>query len=391
MIDQLPPGPLHTNAELEALVSLRGGLFWLEGDHQPWVRQLFHAVVNRFTRHVTHAKSELYKDKPREIEFGFLSSTGLNAFAYASPETEIKPFDFIGINVGVVFTLLDTFSRVLANPHTFPDVGSPQVEKENVPPIPFLSADIMTSGFDLLAPTCPIRSGFAIELTQVALDFLFFHESTHLRNGHLEFARRHLALTTWAEAVNNASQLSDKIIRQALEIDADAGAILLGLNHVYSLKDRFAASTQQLAPEIRTAMSAAYGSIKQTVRVLSYSSYFVFRLFDMPTWLPNTQPNYTHPFPPIRMFYIGVTLYEIFRTRSVYQYDAVEFCSHHAATVRDAEVDCGLIQGKRPDPQGILSVIESPQQAVYMATFKKTWGELRPILDKYKRGGALAE
>jgi hypothetical protein len=386
----IPPAPKYMNAELESILLKHGGLFHLAGDDNELTKQLFNTVVSIFTRHRDYAQLHLYTDKPRPIEFGFTCESSLNAFAYATPSGAPDEFDFIGINVGVIFTLMDVFLRMLSHPDIFPEVGTPDKESRSVHNLANLTTDIMRSGFTHRSgPNCPVRRIFAGELTKVALDFLFFHELTHLLNGHLEFCRENFLCNYWSEAFGQSTQNEHKMIRQTLELDADSGAVLLSLNAAYQMKDLFLSSTNTVPPDLHSAVRSAYGSAKSATRIVSFASYILFRIFDTPEWFWHLQPQQSHPLPPIRMFLIAPTLCEIFRQRPEYGYDPNSFISDNSEFMISAEVACGLIRGDQPDMRGIASVVRDGMYTQYINQFEAQWKKIRPILDKYKRGGNL--
>lgn len=360
-----------------------------DDEHDEGTKRHFQAIVNTFSQNVLFAKSELYKDKPRQLEFGFMCGSDLNAFAYASPPSNSLPFDFIGMNVGIIFTLLGIFGRILAHPQNFPDVGDSSKENPSPPTIAFLSTDVMQSGYVACAPKCRIRSGFASLLTQVALDFLFFHELTHLRNGHLEYVRASLRLNHWPEAMAHSSNESDFLTRQTLEMDADCGAVLLSLNKAFTLKANLASVPHSIQVETKEAMLAAFGSAKQATQTVQFAAYLLFRLFDTECiWFE--QSKKTHPPHAIRMTWIGATLYEIFNTRNAYKYCGEEFKIHGAQTVLSAEVACANLLGNQPDLRMLRSVVINSQHLEYLDKLKANWKSLRPVLELHKRGGNLA-
>lgn len=385
-----PSPPRNMNPELARILEEYDGLFWLEGEHVDSTHKLFETITARFTRHRNHAELNFYTEKPRAIDFGFLCQSGLNAFAYASPAASVPEFDFIGINVGVIFTLMDIFGRILAHPENFPSVGNSQLETNTSHNLPFLTTNVMRSGFLPITPQCPIRSVFAGELAQVALDFLFFHELTHLRNGHIELLRSRLSLAHLSEAFSTDRTADDIALRQALEIDADCGAVLHTLNVAFQHKDLLANPSKSLPKDVLNAMKFAYGSPKQATRTVNFAAYILFRIFDTTEWLSSQQSRVTHPLPPLRMFFIGPTLYEIFSKRPIYQYDPSEFVTDNSATIQDAERACGLIRGDSPDLRGIVSVIKDDQYLAYIEEFERTWASIRSELELFKRGGKLA-
>lgn len=392
MEEFLPPLPKHWNAELEAIVDRHDGLFWLEAeDRQGDYGKMMEVVVSRINNHANFSQSQLYSEKPRVLEWGFTNNSSFNAFAYSSKSSEIPEFDFIGINIGSFYTFLTIFLRILSHPGTFLDVGNPEKELKERSYIPYLTQDAIKSDFSMIFPICPIRGNFAVELSKIAMDFLFFHEVTHLRNGHIEFFREKLSIIGYLEASSDYTQ-SSNFIRQILEIDADCGSILHTLNYLYSLKDIYIDMKNNKKGNLSVIDDITYGSAYSIVRMLTFTLHVIFRLSNLDEWYSDHQINSKHPFDPLRLTYFGPTILEIFRTRAGYDYDPDEFLKDDLKFVEEAELACGLIQNDEgPNVRGLLSVFENPLTYKYFDDFKSTWKEIRPSLEKYKRGGILPE
>lgn len=173
-------------------------------------------------------------------------------------------------------------------------------------------------------------------------------------------------------------------------MDADCGAVLHALNTAFHFKDLLTNPSKSAPEDLLNAMRFAYGSPKLATRTVSFSAYILFRIFDTTEWSSSMQARATHPLPPLRMFFIGPTLYEIFSHRPAYKYDVNEFISENTLTMQDAERACGLIRGEPPDVRGITSVIKDNQYSKYLDDFKKSWSSIRPELEGFKRGGKLA-
>lgn len=393
MSNRLPPLPRFMNNELALIIEKQGGLFWLEGEHQTSTIRLFEVLTRRFNCHVENATASLYLIRPREISYGILNSSSLNAIAYASDLENTPPFDFVGINIGSIFTLNDVFSRILAHPQTFPEVGSPEKENSINKEIPFLSPDVFKDKFSTIYPNCPIRGLFAFLLAQMALDFLFFHEITHLRFGHLEYLKNELSFDFWSEAFGSTLETRRNKILQTLEWDADCGAIVLTLInafHTRSLTSQIPLN-QPHSDAIET-MRKAFESPESTVKLVAYSAYILFRIFDKPEWNPKYHDELSHPFQPLRMFNVLGILNQIFIDRGhEYQYTSEEFLSISDQIMLDAEIACGLIRGDSPDPRAIMSVMASRERSSYFSGLSDIWNEIKPELEKYKRGGKLAD
>lgn len=386
----IPRPPRWTNPDIEAFVAARGGLFRLAGEHRESTRTIFRTLVASFDRDVEYAESHLYEDCRRRITYGVLCSSDFNAFAYATPPEGSPPLDFVGINVGVIFTLVDTFARILAHPASFPDVGDPALEDPGrCAPRP-LTTNVMSLAPSAVGPNCHVRSGFAGTLALTALRYLFFHEITHLRHGHCEYGREHLQDSYLAELLD-CGDLAEPIVRQTLEMDADSGAVLHTLNQALIQKSILASTMREIDPPTLAVIQAAFSDTKRATRTVAYSAYVLFRLFDDTGWNHSVQSLRSHPQPAIRMSWIGPTLYAIFSQHPSYGYEPEAFATDVAQILVDAEVDCGRIQGLPPDPRGIKSVYSTALSVEYLSRLKGTWSSIRPYLENHKRGGKLPD
>lgn len=388
MDDIFPPPPKYTDEVLEGIIAQNGGLFSIPANEQDleFIKKVFETQINKFNIYVARIEQELYKDRPRKITYGFLNRFDLNAFAYATPV-----FDFIGINAGVIFTVLNVFYRILSHPNNFPEVGNASLEI--APEDEFLMADFLESGGKILLPKCPVRASFASILAQTVMDFLFFHEVTHLRNGHLEFSRDYLNVICWTE-INNEFQNSDfKRFRQTLEMDADCGAIQLTLNEAFFLKQSLKNSSHKMNQNQLDAMNAAYENQKRATQMVLYSTYIFFRLFDSGEWNYSAQTSETHPHPTVRMCWLGPTLYEIFLHTPTLGYDAMESVEDGTQTILAAEEAFANIRGHALDMRGLISVFSGfpGRSEDYLNELKETWRAIKPTLEKFKRGGKLAD
>lgn len=370
MTSILPSPPSIINFELEKIIESKGGLFILEGNHSIKTIQMFETIKSVFNRLIINAEKELYKDKPRKISYGILSGTDLNAFAYASPSDEEIPFDFIGINVGTIFTLLDTFGRILSHPDNFPDIGDASLEDEERTYVPYLSTNVISTQNMSCFPNCPIRSIYASNLMITALKFLFYHEVTHLRNGHLEYVKEELSYSYWQEAVSTRSKKLEPLVHQALEMDADCGAILMTLNESFSLMR--SSPRKGIDPKILAAIKFSYGDSKSATKTVLFSIYVLFRVFDFSEWDYFNQYKQTHPQPPMRMFWTSVTIYEIFFQRPEYEYNSKVYINDAVNIMLAAEIACGRIQNELPDLRGITSVITPNMRSIQIEYLRAT-------------------
>jgi hypothetical protein len=390
MFRPIPPLRRHL-PELDQVIGDRGGIFLLADNQSPEVASIYDTLALTFGRHRDAAEKQQSNKPPTPIEFSFIADTTLQAFAWSAPSKSPERLDFIGISAGAPLTLLTVFHSILAHPETFPDVGNPNLEVRAVSPLLCLPQDVIRSVAFGSTPACPVRQSFANELLKCAMNFLFFHELTHLLNGHTLYLQQLGEDGSIAEMASTTTRRDVARIRQTMELDADAGGLLLSLNEAFLFSGLLkTVGSAQLSPADHLALNCAYGSAYQATRTLSFAAYTFFRLFDTTYWMPQHQALRTHPLPPVRMFLIEPTLYEIFKQRPEYEYSADDFLRHNRNTIVQAEIALGLIQDAPADFRSLESVAASPELSAYLEEFEDSWADLRPLLSPFSRGGKLA-
>src|SRR5437588_247530 len=83
IVNKIPTPPSISDQELDQILISRGGLLWIEEDEQPgleWFANMLTIINKNYRRHIAYARDELYKDKPREIETGFICNSNLSGF-----------------------------------------------------------------------------------------------------------------------------------------------------------------------------------------------------------------------------------------------------------------------------------------------------------------------
>ena len=376
------------NPEFDEIVAAHGGILELESLGDPLSAE-FAPIMWRLELHAKEWKRAVYVDQDRQIVVGFVCGTDINAFAYASPQDFSPAFDFIGISFGAVLTLSDLFARILAHPESFPNVGNPTLEVPEIGRVPGLSADIFRSGPSGRRPACRCRRLFGSILLQTAVMYLFFHELTHISHGHLEYLRQSQNASHWTElASSNPPGLRPRIA-QTLEMDADCGAICMMLDEALYLRSIWTAYKGETDSDKLSAQMAAYGDCQRAVATATYAAYALFRVFDCFQWDLESQPDLSHPQPPVRMSWIGATAYEYFSVHPEIGYDPDSFAHDMAEIAGAVETDCARIQGKALEIDGIQSVYRDERHLEYGRDLDDAWTSIRPTLDVYKRGGNL--
>ena len=161
---------------------------------------------------------------------GLVDENGLNACAFI-----YKDRDFIGINAGTILILFDVFCRILSHPKLFLNVGDATKEIE---PEQFYDRATDFRNLDqndTVVPKDPVRLRHAFESALCAIEFLVTHEYGHLIHGHCHLNNEFTGQTNLFElesSVSSANQSIGGLIRQTLEMDADAYGANIGFRNV---------------------------------------------------------------------------------------------------------------------------------------------------------------
>jgi hypothetical protein len=84
-------------------------------------------------------------------------------------------------------------------------------------------------------------------------------------------------------------------------------------------------------------------------------------------------------------------LREVFqKRRDTLKYSPEEFNDASLKTIALAEVAFSTLTGGPPDLDPLMSVMGNSHRVEYVGDLQHTWTEIRPSLDRYKRGGILA-
>lgn len=159
------------------------------------------------------------------ITFGYIDNTAVNAVACEEPDGA-----FVGIFDGVVLVLFDLFTRMLSHRDTYPEIGNASQESDAVT-MQFLTHDAedLMAQLDVREPMVPrdeVRWNYAMQLLATAHDFFLLHEVAHVLNGHVRLLRERGYLPAVDERSATQYVGGELDIRQTLEMDADAFALI---------------------------------------------------------------------------------------------------------------------------------------------------------------------
>lgn len=221
----------------------------------------------------------------------------LNATATTSGE-----YNLVGLNRGAVANIFGFFYMLLSHPGIMPEYGFPETESSwsaslgecdwRQPISAILNQPVGASKLRQVwkAPKDWFRQSIADTLSTMALDFLFFHEITHLRRGHLHFLRTEASASKIDETWSTAKPPIQRA-KQAFELDADGGAMELTLTpwlrggHVKGF------SSKEAGPE-------------EAIVLWVIAVAFLFLLFDpFPTGIEEYR-SADHPHPAVRLTHV---------------------------------------------------------------------------------------
>lgn len=328
------------------------------------------------------------------LQSAMLNHDEIGAFSYIFPEVVGKRPTFIGVYSATSFVYLDIYMRIMSDPSNFPEIGDISLERSGRSKLAFLPTKISQLSHDVCIPMCPVRIQFAMLLHLIVMDFFFCHELTHIINGHLDLLQRRNELrkkgfidSTGAVCDRLPSDdLEDCILRQTLEMDADAGAAQKVLQKWLEVIDRPAPNG------IGRTMCAAMSNAKSVTRVVEFALYTAIRCCGV-SWTPGYQEKKTHPDHAVRLTLLGGLIARFVEVQrgamggylpNDYAVDALE-------TVRMAEAACGSVMSNETDYRVLNSVRDNPASNNYHDLLNRTWQTIKPELDKYKRGGGLAD
>lgn len=204
-----------------------GGFFDPESDIRPPFGKLLLHERGRFISYILSIDNIL--TNPRAVHVALAHSPKFNAVAFDN-----EGASFIGITWGTIFLVYAVFFALLSHPQVCPSVGHARrrTEIQRFSKIPLTGLDLAidpTNPFGFIAiPQDVVRRQYAEFLARCALDFIFAHELQHIEGGHTGLLNQSHS-SELVELEPSDISRSDPAFRQALEVDADAGAARFSL------------------------------------------------------------------------------------------------------------------------------------------------------------------
>ena len=163
--------------------------------------------------------------------------------------------------------------RMLSDSRVFPEVGNPDEETIDLPPIRNYStnADVMAAEVVPLTPRNANRAAYASFLQDQAIMFFVGHELTHIVHGHVDYlqSKRNQHRTAEIEFEGVAND-EERIERQTIEMDADRRSIF---SRIDSLR------ITMLEPNFKLPWSSTAENFSRLIFDWSVSVNILFRMF----------------------------------------------------------------------------------------------------------------
>lgn len=369
---------MHLPYDLQVTLDERGGLE-LPSHPDAWTRYLISQAASGLEQYRERIQKLYFDGIGTQLRCGIYNELKARAFAASSSQIQSEKVAFIGISYGFVFNAACFATMMLSRNDMLTEVGSP--EKEPPPnPISNMPSSMADSPFYPSEPVCPVRKAFAVFLTVRFVESVFMHEVSHLVRGHLGLIQS-LGAFSWSEGDDMPGQLA-ALSKQALEFDADTGAIeesfsyLFGLQHALSI-----GHFKNSDPATLRALEILYADGPSAARYSFMGMYLPLRMFEHLHWERNLQIGSSHPHPPIRMLYL-MFIYTLALV------DGLDLNMDSARVAvdewtRECEVNYMALHGETIDPSGIRSVWLSPEADTYIHDIHNELERLESELARY--------
>ncbi|WP_241082641.1 hypothetical protein [Achromobacter xylosoxidans] len=348
-------------SDLQATLDARGGLA-LPSHPDGWTRHLISQVASGLEQYRKRIDKLYFDGTPVQLRCSIYNDLKARAFSALSSQAQPNKVAFIGISYGFVFNAACFATMMLSRSDMLTEVGSPEKESEAVP-ISYMPSSMADSEFHPAQPVCPIRKAFAAFLTVRFVESVFMHEVSHLVRGHVGLIQSQGAFN-WSEGDDVPGDLA-ALTKQALEFDADVGAVEESFNYLFSIQNAFSIGHFKNAdPASRRALEILYADEPSAVKYSFMGMYLPLRMFEHLHWEREVQNGSSHPHPPIRMLYLMF----------VYSQALVEALDMPAESAqveidewaRECETNYMALHGETINPSGVLSAWRSPEAGAYI-------------------------
>jgi hypothetical protein len=366
--------------ELRDHIESRGGL-GLPRHSDPWTRHLISQGTQAIALQSKRMETIHFKAAGIKLHSGVFNSPSPSAFVYISPQDYPEKIAFIGVSYGLIFNSACLATMMLGRNDMLKDVGSSTAEKAPIP-LPYIPSNLADSAFHPIEPVCPIRKAFSAFLLARFVESVFMHEVSHLIRGHVRFIRNQGALN-WSEGDEALAQI-EPLTKQALEFDADIGAVEESFNYFAVLREKLhSGEIRSPDPVIIEALKSLYALPLQAAKYIFASMYLPLRMFEHVNWERKLQDSKSHPNPPIRMLYLMLTFGAGILNDELFNLDSESAKEIVFQWAYECELNYMALQGMAIAPQGLISAWRSTEANGYIDEIHEELERLEPQLAPY--------
>lgn len=327
---------------------------------------------------VKYIANQEYK-KDIFIVYLVYKSSNLDAFCYTTNKLKSHArFDFIGISAGKISRLFDIFSSILSSKLSFVGYGRFDEKAEEPPPLLLFPNEKNSLKYN--TPTCEIRLEFSKLLTVFALQYVLFHETTHLMNGHLEWIRENRSRKTLADGLSNQEIVENAIELQTLEIDADQGAIGRSLDLAFGIMEGLNEIKGKMSETAYAAQELAFGNEFRALRTTLYVGYILFRSEDMSKWDEHEPFEKSHPRPLVRARYMAIRAIELLSESKHKPQNLDALIDTATLIIFEAEQDICRAVGRDSDKESFVKALLSESAQSHLAAINQCHLQMTPAL-----------
>lgn len=366
----------------------QGGIYEMPEDTPQHVRDRLNWTIQRINALCDYCTLEINLGPSSLTAWNLIADSRLGAIAIVDSEAELN---FIGINVGSVFVLFDSFARLLCNPQAFPTIGNAQDEniERAIQPLKKFNDSFYLAPVE---PIDPVRREFSYWLALIALEFLFLHEHTHIRHGHVEWYKKKTGLP-FSDALNFGLDRSGTLQNQALEMDADSAALDWLLKRSIDIGRKFANSDTPIDSPRRIVYAQICADPSSLLSYIAYAVYMMYRIMYTPEFKPDQLCSGSHPQPPLRQLMMGMLTLKLCEINPQYGISldqALKVCRYAAVYAEQNYAATGGVEIDKSAMQFIFGGENMHKVQCYLWKLHKAWSSMRPDLERLKRGGTLA-
>jgi len=216
------------------------------------------------------------------IYIDIVANYSLNAVAF-----EVNGHEFIGVFVGTILLLLDTFAALFSHPAFCPEVGDSSKESSSSEALrDYIIRPLDTEYFQMV-PKAPQRVTAAQHLTVNAQNFILAHEGRHIGAAHLKYIQQSFGISDYFAYPSEPFPVPVDVF-QALELHADEHGVGVSLN--------------MLSPSLDGRVFPNTGGLARDFGMWATSIAVLFALFNRQATETAIAPAPLHPSPDIRFY-----------------------------------------------------------------------------------------